>query len=347
MPKLRALVLICLLLLIGCSGTPGGTYAWIDVPLNPTVLAEVQTITIEGHASSPSGIAMVEVWVNGILVETIDSPPATGNLSIFKSPFTPPGPGEYNIQVIAISNEDEASEPDTAIVLISETAVAIPVVSEEDITPTPASPTPTSSPTPTVVEPDNSPIVNYWAEPAEIDAGGCTTIYWEVSNVSRVVFGGYDQDFAGSYHDCMCETQTYPLTVTYEDGSQEVFRVTIAVSGTCATPTPPPDTTAPNPPTLVSPTNGVSLSCTSFVTLRWNAATDPSGIAEYRVQVERHSGDNNWQAVSGSVFSGIGATEKEIAVECGWDYRWRVRALDGANNLGGWSNWFTFADLLS
>lgn len=340
MPKLRALLLFCLLFLSGCSGTPGGTYIWIDVPLNPTYLDDIQTIKVEGHASSPSGIALVEVWVNGTLIETIDSPPATGILSAFESSFTPPEPGEYVIQVIAISSEDEASEPDTAIVLIDEAVAAVPVVPDEVITPTPP-------PTPTLVEPDDSPVVSYWADPAEIEAGGCTTIYWEVSNVSRVEFGGSEQAFSGSYYDCMCETQTYPMTVTYADSTTETFRVTIDVSGTCAPPTPVPDTTAPNPPTQMKPTNGVSLSCIPSVMLRWSAASDPSGIAEYRVQVERHSGDNNWQAVSGSIFKGISGLEKQISVECGWNYRWRVRALDGAGNLGGWSGWFTFADLLS
>jgi hypothetical protein len=359
MPKLRGLVLFCLLLLISCSSTPGGTYAWIDVPVNPTSLSDIQPITIKGHASSPAGIALVEIWVNGTLMETINSPPATGILSAFESTFTPPEPGEYMIQVIAISTEDEASEPDTAIVLIDETVAAIPLLPDGDTTPVTPTPVPTftPTPTPTAVESDDSQVVSYWADPAEIEAGGCTTIYWEVSNVSKVEFGGFEQDFSGSYYDCMCETQTYPMTVTYENSTQETFWVTIDVTGTCATPTPTPsptptptllpDTTAPDPPALLSPTNGVSLSCTSFVTLQWNAASDLSGISEYRIKVERHSGDNNWQAAPGSVFSGIGGTQKQIPVECGWDYRWRVRARDGAGNLGGWSGWFTFADLLS
>ncbi len=42
------------------------------------------------------------------------------------------------------------------------------------------------------------------------------------------------------------------------------------------------------------------------------------------------------------ILIGIGGTEKEISVECGWEYRWRVRAIDGAGNPGNWSDWFTF-----
>ena len=63
-------LLLFMLLLVGCSGrSGGGTYVWIDAPLNPTTLSEVRPITIEGHASSPEGIAQVEVWVNGSLVD--------------------------------------------------------------------------------------------------------------------------------------------------------------------------------------------------------------------------------------------------------------------------------------
>lgn len=332
-------IFFCLLFLTGCGSALGSASIWIDVPLNPISLAEVQPVQIKGHAASEEGIAKVEVWVNGTLIDMIENPPTHNDLAAFETIFTPDGPGEYAIQVVATTPGGQASTPDTAVVIIGEAPVAVEVLPED--------PTPTLTPTPTLVPPVDEPSVEYWADPAEIEAGGCTTIYWEVQNVSRVEFGGYDQEFSGSYRDCMCETQTYPLTVTYEDGSVEVFRVTIAVSGVCATVTPVADTTPPAPPVLLKPVDGAELACTSYVMLRWQASTDPSGIAEYRIQVERHSGDNNWTAVSGSVFTGITATEKELYVECGWDYRFRVRALDGAGNLGGWSGWFTFADLLS
>jgi hypothetical protein len=191
------------------------------------------------------------------------------------------------------------------------------------------------------------PSVNYWADPTEITAGGCTTLYWETSNVSRVEFGGIDQELNGSYPDCMCETQTYPLRVTYNDGTQETFQVTINVTGICGTDTPVPDTTPPDPPTLLKPLNGTTLTCSSSTILRWDAASDPSGIDEYRVRVERHAGDNNWQAVSGSIFTGITGLEKMLSIECGWTYRWRVRAIDGQGNVGDWSGWFAFIDPLT
>jgi hypothetical protein len=46
--------------------------------------------------------------------------------------------------------------------------------------------------------------------------------------------------------------------------------------------------------------------------------------------------------VSGSVFGGITDKQRSIPVECGWTYRWRVRAVDGVGNVGSWSAWSSF-----
>jgi hypothetical protein len=323
---------------------------WIDVPLDNLTLTSPQPINIEGHASSPEGVAELEIRVNGDLVETIDLGGSTDSIVEFSSSFTPTEYGEYTIQVVAINNAGEASSPDTARVIISAavetpTETPTPVPDEDDPTPVPPDEDGTEPETPE--DPTPVPVINYWADPGEIAAGDCTTIYWEVENVSSVVFGGYEQEFSGSYYDCMCETQTYPLTITYQDDTVEMFYVTILVSGTCATPTPVPDTTAPDPPLQLKPLDGVTLTCTSSVILRWEAPTDPSGISEYRVQVERHSGDFNWQPVSGSPFTGLTDTNLTLSVECGWTYRWRVKAIDGAGNSSTWSGWFTFIDPLT
>lgn len=102
------------------------------------------------------------------------------------------------------------------------------------------------------------------------------------------------------------------------------------------------DTAPPPAPNQLKPLNGQNMGCVGSLMLRWDAVSDSSGIAQYQVELQRHSGDNNWQAAPGSVFTGIGGTEKEISVECGWEYRWRVRAVDGSGNTGNWSGWFTF-----
>lgn len=205
----------------------------------------------------------------------------------------------------------------------------------------------TETPTPTP-PPALEPIIQFWAEPTQIQAGACTTIKWHVENVQSITFGGVQQDFDGSYKDCLCKSERYSLTVTSLDGTQEKRTVDISVSGVCETPTPednnpPPaaDTTPPPTPELVVPGNGLTLSCRGSQSMAWLPVSDPSGITRYEVQIERHAGDGSWQTVSGSLFS-INDKTMSIPVECGWTYRWRVHAVDGAGNIGGWSGWFQY-----
>lgn len=329
---------VVVFLLAACSPTLSDTVIWIDVPIDGLRLSSLQTINIEGHASSPDGVSLVEIWVNGDLIQTIDSISEEGGAAAFSGSFDPSEYGEYVIQVMAIGTNDEISEPDTSLVIISEAVVLESPTPPDQPTPVP----PENGPTPvTPVDPTPVPIVNFWADPEVINAGDCSTLYWEVENVKGVVFGGVEREFSGSYHDCMCTNQSYPLTITFLDDSVEIYYVTINVNGVCTTPT-PVDTSPPAAPVQLKPLDGSNLGCLPNAILRWQAPSDPSGISEYRVQVERHSGDFNWQPVSGSTFRNLVDTNFSITVECGYDYRWRVRAVDGNGNVGNWSGWFTF-----
>lgn len=334
-------------ILAACAPAPSrGVSVWIDVPLDGLTFAELQPIQIEGHASSAGGIARVEIWVNGALLTTVNAPPMQGRLASFRAEWTPAAPGAYTIQAVAFGADGAASQPDSARVTFGEAMVA-PVVS---VTPAMTdTPVPVISVTPVVTDtftpsPPPGAVIQFWAEPAQIQAGACTNIRWHVENVSRVVFGGVEQPFDGSYRDCLCADQRYTLTVTRLDGVEEKRTLDVAVSGSCVTPTSPPpsDTTPPPAPTPAVPADGLTIACKASQNLVWLPVDDPSGIAEYRVQVQRHSGDGNWQNAPGSPIMGIHDKQTTISVECGWYYRWRVRAIDGAGNAGLWSGWWQF-----
>lgn len=216
-------------------------------------------------------------------------------------------------------------------------------------------PTPGICPTDTATSPPPpGKVVQFLADPAQIEAGACTTLRWHVENVQKVIFGGVDQPFDGSYKDCLCKSERYTLTVVNQDGTEEKHRVEIAVSGSCSAPEPeqpaePPaqqDTTPPSVPSLMVPADGLSIACKAAQTLAWLPVDDPSGIAKYGVQVQRHAGDNNWQpAPSGD--QAVTGKSTTIPVECGWYYRWRAIAVDGAGNESGWSGWSSFAVTLN
>lgn len=336
-------------ILAGCTPAPlGGVSAWIDVPLDGLFFPELQAIKIEGHAAAAGGVSRVEVWIDGALLTTITNPPMEGELASFHAEWTPSAPGEYTIQAIAFSADGAASQPDSARVTFGEAPVT-PVVS---VTPVITdTPTPVITLTPVITVTNTSrpdALIQFWADPAQVQAGACTTIRWHVENVKKVIFGGVAQSFDGSFTDCLCQSRQYSLRVYHLDGSDEWRTLDVNVKGSCITPTvtTPSDTTPPPAPTPAVPANGLTIACKASQSLVWLPVTDPSGIAEYQVVVQRHSGDNNWTLAPGGVISVTDKTTS-VPVECGWYYRWRVRAVDGAGNVGGWSLWWLFAITLT
>ncbi len=343
-------LMVCLVFsLMGCSQAFTNHTIWIEVPLNGAVIKFGQSVQIEGHAADSTGVSEIQIWINGTLMQSLDASLSGERLYRFQLDWLPPEPGEYDIQALSINTENDKSVPAIVHIVVSEGNIAdevvtpsvTPTANETEITETPTlEPSPTPTPTLTIT-PVPTPIINFWAEPESITAGQCSKLNWHVENVQQVIFGGISQAFDGSFDACLCETTVYPLTVQLLDGSEERHTVQINVTGSCVTPT-VPDTTPPPAPLLQKPANGVSLSCVASTTLMWSEVNDPSGISQYQIEAQRHSGDLNWQAVSGSPFGGVAATTTSLNVECGWTYRWRVRAVDGVGNQGNWSDWFLF-----
>ncbi len=85
------------------------------------------------------------------------------------------------------------------------------------------------------------------------------------------------------------------------------------------------DTTAPPAPALSSPADG-STTDENMPVFSWNSVTDPSGIARYDIELD------------GTVFNAGLQTSYSPAPLANGVYTWRVRAVDGANNIGAWSS---------
>lgn len=349
-------LLLSLSLLSGCKETEstGSVTVWLDVPLDGLVFSELQDLKINGHAEAKDTVDSVEIWVNGALLTTISKPPAEAGLAGFFTNWTPDSPGEYTIQAIAFGADGTASQPVSVRVTFGEEfaesqdepAVAEEPEPEEELPPVSDPPATETKPT----EPKAT--IQFWADPTTIAAGDCTTIRWQVENAGRVIFGGADQPLSGSFRDCLCDDQIYSLRVFNLDGTEERRTLEVRVTGSCETPQPPPpaeppsDTTPPPAPTPAVPADGLSIACKAAQSMAWLPVSDPSGIIEYRVEVQRQSGDNNWQLAPGGSLSGLQVKEATVSVECGWYYRWRVRAVDGAGNVSPWSGWSHFAMLL-
>lgn len=349
-------ILLMAVILSACSRIPQDeTAVWIDVPVDRLTFDELQAIKIKGHATAPESVERVDIYINDTLLTTISDLEQTGRLASYQTTWTPADYGIYMIMAFAFGSDGSSSEPDLALVTFSKDVV-VELSTTEVTTPTLYTktiiPSITPSPEDTVTDEVS---VEFWADPLPVPAGGCTTIYWEAQGVSNVIFGGVAQPMTGSYRMCgVCQEQNYRLVVTHLDESEETLWVNITISGTCATmtltmtpiptPTPTPwDNTPPPIPAPYVPADGLSLSCRSSQALTWLPVTDPSGIREYRVEVQRSSDNSIWNIAPGSPIHGILEKTTQISVECGWYYRWHVQAVDGAGNICAWSSWSYFS----
>ncbi len=108
------------------------------------------------------------------------------------------------------------------------------------------------------------------------------------------------------------------------------------------TPTATPDTYVAVPQPTV-PSDGQQLSCRSPVTLIWESVSDPSGIAGYYGKLWAEVDEGYWLAADS--WGPVSGNQVDVDVICWPNYRWTVRAQDGAGNWSDWSEWSYFSIL--
>jgi hypothetical protein len=183
-------------------------------------------------------------------------------------------------------------------------------------------------------------VINFWADDDTVAAGSCTTIHWETANVQAVFLDGQGTSGTGSLQTCPCTQETHTLEALLTDGSSQVRTVVINVTGSCASPTPPPDTTPPPVPEPFVPADELEVSCRTTQVLSWLPVDDPSGV-HYYVTLEYQVATDQWQEVD--QWGPLNDKQIEVDVDCGIYYRWRVRAQDGVGNTSAWSEWYHFS----
>jgi hypothetical protein len=87
----------------------------------------------------------------------------------------------------------------------------------------------------------------------------------------------------------------------------------------------------------IEPIGNDLVDCPEDVVLHWQAPYDPSGIANYRVElfISLDSG-GSWSPVE--TWDPFYGTELNVRdeVSCGYWYVWKISARDGAGNLGSY-----------
>lgn len=102
------------------------------------------------------------------------------------------------------------------------------------------------------------------------------------------------------------------------------------------------DTTPPPAPTLLQPSAQATLACTTqplWVEFSWQPVSDASGIRYYTMRIESVVYETPIAPAPRPRQFNVDNISADTDLQCGWNYRWQVRAVDRAGNEGPWSDW--------
>ena len=285
--------------------------AWIDYPSKGAQIQAGETITIISHAYAVEGVGEMLLTVNGRAYRRDAFDDAAEDFDIMRQNWTPTEAGDYLLQVRPYDTRGNGGYPDT---------IQVHVVAALDEQPSPTPP-PTMTPVPA----------------ADTSTPTPTATPTQANTVTPIP----------TATPVPTDTPT-PVPTATPAPTNTPTPVPTATPIPTNTPVPPPtatpvpaDTTAPPGPIPAVPADGLTLSCRSKQTLVWQPVSDPSGIAGYYVTLEREIKAGQWDHIRD--WGPIQGKQLEIPVDCGVRYRWRVRARDGAGNIGNWSTPSHFA----
>jgi hypothetical protein len=377
--KCILLLILCALMggLLACAEeVESGPRAWIDYPRDEASVPVGTSVSVISHVYAREGVADVLLSVNGEAYRR--DPPAQPGASFSEvtQEWLPDEEGLYTLQVMTYDTAGETSQPATIRVRVvgevaqgptdtpASTSVTPPpvtptftptptseTVSQPPITPTPtdtpepptstATPTPSLTPEPPTLTPTSSatpwPTVQVSLQPegeVSLVQGECITLRWDVEYATAVYLNDGGVPGHGTQQVCPPSSTTFNLHVEAPSGTlDKSLRINVSA---------PPDTTPPPAPSLVVPANGLEIDCKSSQTLAWTPVSDDSGgPVVYYAKLERQVSPGNWESVRG--WGPVSDKQVNASVECGIQYRWAVRAQDGAGNYSGWAAWSTFS----
>ncbi len=226
-------------------------YSWIDAPLDgtawpPNPCAAQTGCEVISHSSDPRHIVQVELSVNGQVVQTTPNADTSQTLVLTRQSWSPPGPGNYTLMVRAQNSAGVWGEYAQAVVTVGSasmppTPVAPPPFVVPSATPVPKPGAPTLTPLPAAT-------IAFYADATTLTQGQCTTIHWQVKNVSQVFLDNAAVNLTGSKQDCPNQTTTHLLRVMTLDNQTVQRTLTInVIAAPARTNTPFIPTATPRP----------------------------------------------------------------------------------------------------
>lgn len=261
-------------------------HSWIDAPLDASTVPPNPAVEVTSHSSDPLHIVQVEFSVNGQVAQTSPNVDTSQTLVLTKQMWLPPAPGNYTLMVRAQNSAGVWGEYAQVVVTVQGAGTQPPQVA----------PPPFVIPSATVVTkpgvPTPSPLpaasITFYADTTALTQGHCTTIHWQVTNVSQVSLDNAPVNLNGSKQDCPNQTTTHTLRIVTLDKQNVQRTLTINVVPPTRTSTLTPTRTLPPPPLPVG-CNGTpvissfsaspsSISRGGSSTLNWGAVTNADSV---------------------------------------------------------------------
>jgi hypothetical protein len=225
---IACLILVSILLLGGSRGVPTVV---IQTPADGAQVFLGDEVSLQATASSASDITLLELSVDGNVIETASSPDPSGRSALTVSrQWRFVEAGRHSISAVAYTAGGKASKTESVEVEVARFGEgAQPSATALSTSVAEATSTPTSQP--------SLPQIEYFrAIPEAINAGECTTLQW--GQVALATEAKIEPDVGGvatpgSHSVCPIKTTTYVLTAAGSGGTTTAA-ITVSVSGELA-----------------------------------------------------------------------------------------------------------------
>jgi hypothetical protein len=379
-PILSILLKLTLLVfwLVACSPAESNLQVWIDHPLHGSSAPLGTPVEIVSHAFARQGVAEQVLMINGEANQR--SPEDSGTtFSQARFEWLPPAEGDYALQVTLYDTAGQTSNSQIITLRVLGTLAPLPV---SPLPPATATYTPVPGAPDLAIELVEAVVAGYKGSTpfcntrvvyhndgdAAVPSDFNIQFYFNgVPQLENTVAGGLAPG-ASAEITFVYQFEGMPYIginldstdlIVESDESNNAF-AEIRLCGSELTPTftntvvppsvvppsvtpvtPASDTQAPPAPSPMVPADGLELDCRASQNLVWLPVDDPSGIIGYELRLERRASPaDQWKAAG--AWDSINDKQQTVNVECGFIYRWSVRARDGAGNLSSWSAWSQF-----